>query len=512
MLDVVTPGSNGLNLQQAGQLLTPNWATRAHNAVVDDARRLACRGGYSVTTTTPISPAVNVLSLHEYQKHTGEVQTIIGYNGGISKSVLDPEGDDISGAVTDTSGFWRFQNYNDKVIGFQHSLKPIVYSGTTFATITESSGTAPTSHNGVGLCAYGRVWGLDSDGQTIKYSGLLDETDWGTVSAGSIDMGKVWPGGVDEVTAIAGFNNSLVVFGKNNIVIWDDITGSRLGLDAANLIVVDTIQGAGCLSQHTVCHVGDGDLLFLSRNGVQSLGRIMQERSNPLTNISKNVRDALVNDVLDATSLDDLRAVYYPKDGIYILSIPTSSEPKSWVFDVKKPFKDQDGDVVYPVTTWGLAPRALLANKANALLMGGSAVVWTYSSTTLADDDETIDFSFHSPWMDLGEELANRLKVMKRLSVIVYASTNTILNLKYAKDFQSDDLEVLTRLVSAIAGSEYGIAEYGLDEYGGGLSLRIVKFSARGTGQYFKVKLEAAVNAGFALQQYEIFTKIGRVA
>ena len=210
-IDLVSPGTAGLNLQQRGSILPPIWATLAQNCIIDDSGRLAARNGYSVTTTTPISGTPNVKTLFEYIQGDGTVEPIVAWDGGIANDLTDPSGNDISGAVTDTNGHWWFQNFNEKVIGFQDGQKPIVRpSASNFATVVESSGTAPTIEDNVGLCAYGRAWGLDSDGQTIKYSGLLHETDWGRAGAGSIDMSNVWTGGMDKVTAIAAFNGSLV--------------------------------------------------------------------------------------------------------------------------------------------------------------------------------------------------------------------------------------------------------------------------------------------------------------
>lgn len=511
LLDLVAPGWKGLNLQRKGQLLTPDWATKATNCVIDDSYRVACRAGYSVATTTPIGSTPNVEQIHEFRKGDGSVEMIVSWDGGIGNSLTDPSGSDISGAVTDTSGFWWFQNLNEKCIGFQDGQKPIVYTGAgSFATVVESSGTAPTSSDGVAMCAWGRVYALDSDGQTIKYSGLLDETDWGSASSGSIDMSKVWPGGMDVVTAIVPFNNSLLVFGKNQLVIWDDNTGSQLGFDPSQAIVVDSLIGVGCISQHTVQSVGDGDVLFVSRNGLQSLGRIIQERSNPLADVSKNVRDDLVAEIKEIT-VTDIRSTYYPEDGLYLLSFPTIGDPKTWVFDVKKKFQDdQDGSVVYPITQWDLAPYALCVRADSTLLMGDAGVVWTYGGDT--DDSALIDYAFHTPWLDLGEELANRKKVLKRLQAIVYTGTSATVFFKWAVDFEADDQDTISRTVSASTASEFNIAEFGLGEFAGGLALQIIAAPARGTGQYFKLKLETSITQGFALQQYEIFAKIGRVA
>jgi len=505
-IDAVTPGRLGLNLQQKGAILDPSWAITANNCVLDDSRRLAARKGYSVTTTTDITSTPDVEAIYEYLLGDGTVEPIVSWNGGIGNSLSDPEGNDVSGSVTDTDGRWWFQNFNNKLLGFQHGQKPIVYTGSTFATVTESSGTAPTSHNGIGLSAYGRVWGLDSDGQTVKYSGLLDEADWGSASAGQIDMSNIWTEGMDEVTAIGAFNGSLLVFGNNHIVIWEDNIGSQLGLNPTQIVVVDVIGGTGCSSQHTLQLIGETDLLFLSRNGLQSLGRVIQEKSNPINNVSKYVRDDLLADV-ENEDTQNLRTMFSPEEGYYVLSIPSGK--KSYVFDVRNRFQDEEGDVIFPCTIWDLYPTALEVRQDGAILLGAAGQVWTYGADS--DDGSLIRYKYSSPWMDLGEELSNRLKMLKRIGAILFVRNNAGVEFKWSTDFQENDKSI-SKVIVDPAASEWSIAEWGLGEWSGGLFLQIFKVPARDTGQYYRVKIETSVTGQFALQQLELFTKIGRIA
>ena len=507
-IDLVSPGTAGLNLQQRGSILPPIWATQAKNCVIDDSGRLAARNGYSVTTTTPITGTPTVKTLFEYIQGDGTVEPIVAWDGGIANDLTDPSSNDISGAVTDTNGHWWFQNFNEKVIGFQDGQKPVVRpAASNFATVVESSGTAPTIEDNVGLCAYGRVWGLDSDGQTIKYSGLLDETDWGSASSGSIDMSNVWTGGMDKVTAIAAFNGSLVVFGLNHIIIWDDSTGSQLGISPTQLVVVDVIQGTGCVNQETIQHIGESDLIFLSRNGLQSLGRVIQEKSNPLANVSKYVRDEFVADVALSTQ-DNIRSTYYPEDGFYIITLP--DEEICWVFDVKNRFKDEEGEIIFPATHWDLVPYALLTRRDGTLLFGATGgVVWTYGSDS--DNGNLIDFQYASPWLDLGENVANRLKMLKRLGSILFVRNNANIQFSWAVDFQEQRTFASAEILDPDV-AEWNIAEWNLAEWSGGLFLNIIKVPARGRGQYYKIFLESNVVGQFAIQQMELLTKMGRIA
>lgn len=505
-IDAVTPGAFGLNLQQKGTILPPEWATNALNCVLDDARRLASRQGYSVTTTTDITSTPDVEAIFEYLLGDGTVEPIVSWNGGIGKSLSDPEGNDVSGAVTDADGRWWFQNFNNKVVATQHGQKPIVYTGSTFATVVESSGTAPTSHNGISLSAYGRVWALDSDGQTIKYSGLLDETDWGGAGAGQIDMSNIWSKGMDEVTAIAAFNGSFLVFGKNHIVIWEDDIGSGLGLNPTTMIVVDVIEGVGCASHWTLQLIGEADLVFLSRNGLQSLGRVIQEKSNPVHNVSKYVRDDFLADITLEDPLN-LRTIYSPEEGAYLITIPL--QKVTYAFDVRNQFRDPEGALVFPCTFWDLHPTAWAIRQDGTLLMGAPGQVWTYGADS--DDGSLIRYEYSSPWMDLGEELGNRLKMLKRIGAIIFVRNNAGIEFKWGVDFR-DSGKSISKIVVDPSADEWNEAEWALGEWSGGLFLQIFKIPARDVGQYYQVKIETSVTGQFALQQLELFTKIGRIA
>jgi hypothetical protein len=478
----------------------------ASNAVIDASGRLAARKGVLRLTGTAIAGTPVVRTLFEYAAADGAVVPIVAWDGGIASSVTDPVGNDISGSVTDASGNWWFQNFNNKLVGFQEGQKAIVFTGAgTFAPVAETSGVAP--QGGVGTAAFGRIWQADLDRTTIKYSGLLDESAWDAGGAGIIDMRNIWTQGTDTITAIVGFNGALIVFGTNHVVFFVDGRGTALGIDPDNLYVSDIIGGVGCVSQHSVQAVGEADLLFLSGVGVQSLKRLQNERSSPISNLTKYVRDELVTK-LTTENPAGIRSSYNELYGFYLLSFPEAGV--TWVLDQRKRYRDVDGDECSIVTTWGIAPTALYSRRSNALLLSISGgVVGRY----LGDNDLGVDFTFEykSPWLDLGEDFANRLKMLKRLGAILFVRAGAVVTFKWATDF-SEVENSITRTIAGTAGSEWNVAEYGLGEWGSGINLSILKVPARDRGQYYRVGLSVNVSSEFAIQQQELFVKIGRLA
>lgn len=499
---MVSPGSLGLNLEAESSILDPRFATEANNAVIDTAGRLAARSGYAMITTSLIAANADVLSLFEYRKGDGTSTVLLAWNGGISNDASNPAGSDISGAVTDANGNWHFQNFNDKAIGFQAGLKPIVWNGAgNFATVVEASGTAPSG--GIGACVYGRVWASSTDGQTIKYSGLLDETNWGASGSGTIDMRKVWTGGTDTIRAIVGYNGLLVVFGLKHVVFWTDGGSTGIGLDPTLMYVADIITGTGALSQKAITEYGDTDLYFVSPQGVQSLSRVVRDKSNPIATLSGNVRRAIITDLI-GTPVASLRSAYSPKDGVFVVA---GNANRDWVLNGLYP------DTTLPptgiVTTWALTPTALLYTTTGVFYIGVAGGVAAYSGAT--DNGSAIAFGFKSPWLNFGEDFANRLKILKRYGAILFASSNATINFNWWVDF-SDDTNTTARTIVADSSAEYGIAEYGRAEYAGGLTLRSFKLPARGEGQYYRIGISTSITGTFALQKTDLFAKLGRLA
>lgn len=505
VLDLVAPGFLGINTEREGAILDPQWCTEALNAVLDTSGRLASRKGWTTDTTTAIAGSKKVRSLWEFKKADETVEMIVAWDGGISNDIADPEGNDISGSVTDADGNWWFQNFRDVCLGFQAGQKFIRYTGTgNFVTVVESNGTAPSG--AVGLCAFGRVFGLDADGVTIKYSVLLDETDWASTGSGTIDMTSVWTDGTDTVTGLFAFNGNLVVFGKRHVVIFTDGQGSELGIDPAQIYVTEAIAGTGLISQWTVQPVGETDILYLSRNGVQSLNRTIQEKSNPVKNLTKANRAQIRDDFDSSVSPDTMRSAYSPEEGLYFL---TSPGIRTWVMDQRRRPEDADGDQMSITTRWDLAPTAWAVRGNGAILLGDDGQVGTYSG--VSDDGTAFTFTYLSPWLDFGEEVANRLKMLKRISSILFISAGV--DVEYTWDVDFGALHRTFTQTFTGGSAEWGQAEWGVAEWSGTLKLVIQRGSARATGQYFRIGIEAVdITGTLALQQLQMFLKLGRIA
>jgi len=286
-INLTAPGGAGLNTESEATILGPEWATVLTNAVFDSAGRAATRKGWDSKTTTAVSNVI--MRIFEYIKGNGDAEILSSTDADIFTGVVAPTS--IDGTLSILEGNIKFVNFNDKCIAFGTGTasNPSVYTGTgNFTSVVVASGTLPTS--GIGTAAYGRLWVVDVDGTTIRYSALIDETKWSTTDGGgTIDMAKVWPNGQDVVVSIEEFAGDLIVFGRNQIVIWTDGKGASLGIDPTAIYISDSINGVGAVSQFGITRAR-GDLWFMSPTGIQSLSRVLQAKTTPTLNMTTNVQ------------------------------------------------------------------------------------------------------------------------------------------------------------------------------------------------------------------------------
>ena len=105
--------------------------------------------------------------------------------------------------------------------------------------------------------------------------------------------------------------------------------------------MADVIAGVGCVARDSVQATG-GDLIFLSDTGVRSLGRLIQEKSLPMRDLTKNVRDDLLKDLqqerLNVGSLKEVRSIYSEINAFYLLSFPSTETV--YCLDMRQPLED----------------------------------------------------------------------------------------------------------------------------------------------------------------------------
>lgn len=503
---LVTPGYKGLNTAQAASTeIDPGYATSLQNVVFDDSGRIASRNGWTNLTTTAVTGTPAIQSMGEYLKADGTTQIVSAAGNKLyaGTTVLT----NVTGSLTPSGNSWQWLNFNNLFYGVQSGNTVITWNGTgNFAAITPSSGTVPSG--ACGVAAFGRLWVLGTDGQTINYCNLLDATAWTGTGAGSINMGTVWTRGTDHVVAIAAAGSKLVVFGEKQIVIFFDNTNPAIGLNPTNISVYDTIEGTGCAARDSVQSTGEGDLTFLSPTGVQSLARLLSSgKDNPVEALDPQIRGYFYG-YFSSEDPTKIRSVYSPTNRFYLLLLPGSG--RIFLYDTRTPIQDPTFGVILRTAEWpGISWSSLLNTRSGDVLVGQNGVVGQYSGFT--DNGQTYQFIWNSPFISMQQQEAeNRIKILKRLKAVLNFGGNTNCQFQWGFEFAGFQYSAQLQLVGVT--SEYGIAQYNINEYGGGAGVSVQRVPGSGSGRWFQLGMTATINGFlFSLQQIDAFVKLGNL-
>ncbi len=432
-------GLNGLNTQSNPASLDTSFLVKAENVVIRESGRIAFRKGLK-QKVAPSGTAIASVVEHNDQ---GTNKIFVSFGTSIyavdftsPASAFPSSGADVKHTVANSTGDWQFVNFNDRLHCFHAGVEPQRYDGSlTSGSRWTAHATKPSTVSSnqfkptCGMGLYGRIWagGVAESPDVVYYSNLLDGDDWTGGDAGLIDLSKVW--GIDTIIAIAPFYGKLVIFGKNNIVIYDrpETVGS--------LALNEVIRGVGLVSRDTVQAIGD-DLVFLSNTGVRSLGRTTEKDKLPLTDLSVNIKDRLIRNIGQSSNV---KSVYVENEGIYIMSFVDKNI--TYVFD----FKHFTPNQAPRVTTWTFdndrEPSNMSYTELYGLLVGqkdgGLAGYEGYYDTDLAGASTYTYSSYTSSiattWINLGQSIA--ASFLKRLFLVLEGGSGATLGLKWYKDY-----------------------------------------------------------------------------
>ena len=427
-----TIGINGIDTQTTPTALTPNWFTKADNVVYTEGGKVTFRKGLKQGTLTG-GAKIGSITEH-YNGTTNKIFAGVGTN----MYIVDLSDKDNawtgSFATGAASSDWQFTNFNTHLYAAQFDEDPLYYDNSSWAKLKDTSGyQAPsgvtTFDPSCMLGFYGRVWagGITEEDDVLYYSKLLDGHKWGA-DGGFIDLKSVW--GQDTIVAIHSFAGKLVIFGKENIAIYNspDIIG--------NIALDEVIRGIGCVSRDSIQSIGD-DLYFLSDTGVRSLFRTTQLDKLPLTEKSITIKDELISNIGSSTNV---KSAFMLNEGLYILSFVDKNV--TYVFDTTYKTEKETPRI----TKWDFAdsrePASMAYTETYGLLVGQQAGrVATYEgyydvdysgSSTYTYNSYTVSFS--TVWIDLGEGVQS--SILKRLVMLVSGGQGTDVGIRLYKDFE----------------------------------------------------------------------------
>jgi len=496
-INLVAPAFKGVNTEDSPIAQDPSFADIADNAVIDKRGRIAARKGVEVITTDKTELGTDyVHKIHYFYDDAGNEEVLTAGNNKIMTGTTTLT-DVTPASYTITANNWKIVNFNDKAYFFQRGYDPLVYDNATgLRTFTVANGTATdaTLKCHEALAAYGRLWVVDNatDTQTIYWSDLLIGTDFTGGSSGSIDVSKAWPDGYDEVRALAAHNNALIIFGKHSILVYEGASSP------ASMALADTVAGVGCICRNSVQHIGT-DVLFMSNSGLRSLGRTIQEKSLPLSDLSLNVKTEIVSLIENRTL--PTASVYSPENSFYLIVFP--DQQTVYCFDLKGRLENG----AYRVTRWTSVPHKSFELKTDGTLyIGTYDGIGTYSG--YSDNTTSYRFRYYSPGLTFGDP--SKTKLLKKLRPTIVGASGTTVFMKWAYDFATD-FNTYEFSVGNQTPAYYGVDEFGIGEFTGGELTTRNPVNTTGNGSIITIGLEADINGSFlSLQEINVLALIGK--
>lgn len=530
---IQAPGFLGLNSQDSSVQLSSGFALKALNCVIDRYGRIGSRRGWEPVNTavnTDLGAANPVEFMFELVDPTGNHLISAGNNKLFTgtttmttKTVRNV--DNSADLVYNISGNnWQAAAlpYGDGTDAEPHAYLAQAGQETLVFHELPVSGGGPHDHDSgvfgfqrlgdVGtlppgytttafkpncaLAAYGRIWLADiaGDRQTVYFSRLLDGSDFSGGDSGSLSINAVFPNN-DQIVALAAHNGFLIIFGRNNIAIYAN------PIDVTELTLAEFIPNVGCIARDSVQSTGT-DIIFLSDSGVRSLQRIIQEKSLPFRDLSKNVRDELIDAVAGETPAN-VKGIYYNRDAFYLLALPTTKVV--YCFDLRSALQDGSSRV----TKWdSIEPRAFLVNDSKQLLVGKPGYIGKYFGHT--DNQASYRLQYFTNYFDF--DAPTRIKVLKQIGFVVIGGAQAQVAIKFGFDY-NENYRAVTRRLPTGTIAEYGIAEYNIGEYTNGIDLVKFKVNASGTGTVLQVGLESDITGNpLSIQKIDIYVKGGKTA
>lgn len=358
--------------------------------------------------------------------------------------------------------------------------------------------TVDTFKPSCGLYAYGRLWvaGVSTnDTQTVYFTDLQDPSDWTTGTAGYLDISAVIPTG-DPITAIAQHNGLLIIFCKRHVVIY---SGAK---DPSTMTLQDVLVNVGCIARDSVQVVNGTDIYFLSDTGVQSLQRLIQERSLPSRDVSKNVRDELISYV-NGEVVANIKATYYPTDAMYLLALPTSKV--TYCFDTRGILENGANRT----TIWNqINPTAFCNMQDRSLSLGQVGYIGKYNG--YQDNGNEYRMVYFTNYFDL--DAPTNLKFLKKLYLTAIGGSSQVLSVKWGFDY-SELYKSGALILPGQVSSYFNVDKYNEGKYSDGIDLVNTKINTSGNGKVFQIGFETDIDGSpLSIQKIDIFYASGKTA
>lgn len=474
-------------------------------------------GSFAHVIEEPTYGTEPVRFLAEHVDASDTVTFLSGADGTIQSGGVNGYLTDITPAgYTINDNDWSSCNLLGLTVITQRGYEPLVYdnaAATVLQTMTnylntEKGVTTPQNYGSnypvSCIAAYGRIWSFTDD--TVFWSTDIADPTFPCFcggTSGSLNIASVLPKNVDKITGLAVHNDLLVIFCERNIVLYQGAInpiGVSFGL-------YDVIAGVGCSTYKSIQNTGN-DLIFLSDTGVRSLGRVIQEKSLPMRELTTNVSDELLEDLRQEAALydgtlDHTCSVYSEKEGFYLLALPALGIV--YCLDMRRPLPDGTAKV----TKWTNAPcYALLRTRDRRILIGKIGLIGEYEG--YSDNGENYTVSLLSTYNSL--QSPTTLKMLKKMKAFIVGGSGQTFFFKAVTDYGKESISLPVTILNATDVFEFGVAEYSLSEYSGvSNNIQTTSEPIYGSGSIVQIGFDVDIQSQpFSVQKMDLLYKTGR--
>ena len=554
----------GLNTEMSPIGSDPSYALTADNCVIDRVGRISAREAFAPETPIEISSIysdiditaisanydvdgieytpspVCTLLMGSYLPFTKSKPTdtepkpfsidpnephtySLGYSDGLRvKECTYP--------ALDNDGLSRsvYVHFNDKLYLFSRNNPYLVYedpgkwSEVAHTPPQDDDGNIADKINGdIAISAYGRLWvsGVDGDYHKIYYSSLLRDDQWydgkGTPdddqnTGGIIDVSEYWPVDFDHIVNIHAHNGMLIVFGRRSIILYANANGGDpAGENGIQL--QDGISNVGLIERDAICNIGT-DVVFCDDTGLRSLGRSIQEKSNPMGEPSMNIKrefmDMIDREHRSTEMTKGIKLAYIPSKSLVVALFSSSSV--AYTFSTERPSTSGGAKVTRWTDCYFTSMYFAENTEEGKPYLGGRKNRGVLLYDGYRSEDPYL-FNFESMALGVTGDRVQEAIPKSIIYLVLAPPVNAPAISKWGFDGYLQYTQPFD--IKAQGTTEWGIAEFAVGEYvGGATGVWKSKVNTMGAGNFMRVGLELEINGNsFAVQEIAVNTAIGRL-
>jgi hypothetical protein len=237
----------------------------------------------------------------------------------------------------------------------------------------------------------------------------------------------------------------------------------------------------------------------MSNSGLRSLGRAIQEKALPLSDLSLNVKTEII-EVINAET-EPVASIYSPENSFYLICFP--SQATIYCFDLKGRLENG----AYRTTRWtSVSHKSFARDKNGTLYIGTTDGLGKYD--TFLDNASVYRFRYFSPALTFGDP--SKTKIVKKIKPTLIGANEETIFVKWAYDFETTFKNYEINVGDQVPAF-FGVSEYTVGTFTGGVLTTKPTVNATGSGGVVTIGLETDIDGSqLSIQEINVLALIGK--